>query len=71
MSKYKLNVSRDVDTDEGVYILNLPKGFRFDDAPFSQTDSSHVQGFDTMAEVRAAARYSVTSCTCNSCTKHN
>lgn len=64
--KYKLNVARDVDTDEpGVYILNLPYGFRFDDS--HEENPEHVRGFDTMAEVRAAARDDVIACACREC----
>ena len=64
MTKYKLNIARDVDTDEpGTYILNLPRGFRFDD------DVVHVRGFDTMAELRAAVRNDVIECTCSGCSQ--
>lgn len=64
---YKLNVSRDVDTDEpGVYILNLPRGFRFDE--FSTPDDRiHVMGFDTMKELRQAVKNMVIACDCNGC----
>jgi hypothetical protein len=62
--KYKLNIERDVDRDEpGVYILNLPNGFRFDD------DLVHVRGFDTMAELRQAVKNDVIPCTCSGCLK--
>ncbi len=69
MAKYKLDVKRDVDTDEpGVFILNLPKGWRFDDGGgFNPNDSSHVQGFDSMKELRAAIKYEVVQCQCNDC----
>ena len=60
--KYKLNVQRDVDTDEpGSYILNLPNGFRFDD------DLVHVRGFDTMRELRDAVKTNVIFCDCKGC----
>ena len=61
MAKYKLNIARDVDTDEDVYILNLPYGFRFDD------DIVHVRGFDTMRELRHAVKYEVIPCDCAEC----
>ena len=61
---YKLNISRDVDTDEpDSFILNLPRGFRFDD------DLVHVRGFDTMRELRAAVKTDVIPCTCTSCSQ--
>lgn len=60
--KYKLNVQRDVDTDEpGSYILNLPNGFRFDD------DLVHVRGFDSMRELRDAVKNDVIPCDCSGC----
>jgi 23S rRNA G2445 N2-methylase RlmL len=60
--KYKLNVARDVDTDEpGSYILNLPYGFRFYD------DLVHVRGYDTMRELREAVRDDVIPCDCPEC----
>jgi hypothetical protein len=60
--KYKLNVARDVDTDEpDSYILNLPRGFRFDD------DLVHVRGFDTMRELRDAVKNEVIDCNCAGC----
>lgn len=60
--KYKLDVARDVDTDEpGSYILNLPNGFRFDD------DLVHVRGFDTMRELRDAVKNDVIPCNCKGC----
>lgn len=62
--KYKLNVARDVDTDEpNNYILNLPRGFRFDD------DMVHVRGFDTMRELRDAVKNDVIPCQCFDCNK--
>ena len=66
--KYKLNVARDVDVDgygdEVAYILNLPDGFRFDD------DMVHIRGFDTMAELRHAAKNDTIPCTCSGCIKN-
>ena len=62
--KYKLNVSRDVDTDDGVYILNLPNGFRLD-----EKDLGHTMGFDSMRELRQYAKDSVIQCNCDVCTK--
>jgi hypothetical protein len=67
--KYKLNKARDVDTDEpGVYILNLPAGFRFDDGGgFNPNDSLHVQGFDSMRELKDTIKNEVIECHCNEC----
>jgi len=65
--KYKLNVKRDVDTDEpDVYILNLPKGWRFDEDS-REDDRSHVRGYDTMKELREDIKYNVIPCDCGSC----
>lgn len=65
--KYKLNVARDVDTDEpGVYILNLPRGWRFDE-PSASNDRSHVRGYDSMKELREDTKYSVVPCNCTGC----
>lgn len=71
MTKYKLNVARDVDTDEpGVYILNLPRGFRFNEGGvFNPADASHVQGFDTKRDLRDAVKHMVVPCACNGCVK--
>jgi hypothetical protein len=67
MNAYKLNKARDVDTDEpGVYILNLPKGFRFDEHT-SPDDRSHVMGFDSMRELRDAVKNMVIPCDCKYC----
>ena len=62
MSKYKLDVKRDVDTDEGVYILNLPSGFRLD-----EHDLCHTMGFDSMKELRAYTKHSILPCACDGC----
>lgn len=60
--KYKLNTKQDIDTDEpGSYILNLPRGFRFDN------EVVHTRGFDTMRELKEAARKEVIPCNCDSC----
>ena len=60
--KYKLDVQRDVDVDEGGgLMLWLPVGFRFYD------DLVHVRGFDTLKEVRKAAREDVIVCDCAEC----
>jgi hypothetical protein len=65
--QYKLNVQRDVDTDEpGVYILNLPKGWRFDEVS-SPNDRVHVKGYDSMKELRADIKPSVIPCDCSGC----
>jgi len=65
MSKYKLNVSRDVDTDEpGVYILNLPAGFKFNHDPFV---TEHVRGYDSMRELREEIKWAVVPCVCAEC----
>lgn len=63
--KYKLDVARDVDVFEdnhySDYILNLPKGFRFYD------DVVHVRGYDSLADLRKAAKQDVIVCTCKDC----
>lgn len=65
--KYKLNVAQDVDVDEpGVYILNLPKGWCFDEVS-SPDNRSHVRGYDSMKELRADIKTSVVSCNCSGC----
>ena len=62
MIKYKLNVARDVDSDEpGSFILNLPAGFRFSD------DTVHTMGFDSMRELRDAVKHGVIPCDCKGC----
>jgi len=64
--KYKLNVTRDVDSDGNVgFILNTPYGWRFYD------EVVHVRGYDTMEELRRAAKQDVISCDCESCINHN
>ena len=66
--KYKLNAAQDIDSDEpGVYILNLPKGFRFDEES-SPNDRIHVRGYDTMKELRADVKAGVViECGCSGC----
>jgi hypothetical protein len=65
--KYKLDVSRDVDRDEpGVYILNLPKGWRFDEQS-SPNNRAHVRGYDSMKELRDDVKHAVIPCDCIGC----
>ena len=67
MRKYKLNVARDVDTDEpGVYIMNTIPGWRFD---YDQWDYNHVWAFDSMKELRDAVKNDVIPCDCQECQK--
>lgn len=61
--KYKLDIKRDVDGYEGDYLLWLPFGFRFSD------EVVHVRGFDTIAEIRKAAKTDVVVCDCDECKK--
>jgi len=64
--KYKLN-KQDIDTDEpDVFILNLPQGWRFDEAS-DQNNRVHVRGYDTMRELRDDIKHSVIPCDCNGC----
>jgi hypothetical protein len=68
-TKYKLNMARDVDRDEpDVYILNLPRGWRFDE-PSSPDDRCHVKGYDTLKELRQDVKDNVIPCDCSGCTK--
>ena len=66
-AKYKLDVARDVDVDGGgfsgpeTYMLCLPFGFRF------TSEIVHTRGFDTMKELRAAAKQDVIPCDCDEC----
>lgn len=63
MSTYKLNVKRDVDTDEpGVFILNLPGGWRF-----THDRLLHSYAYDSMQELRADIKGSVVRCGCTEC----
>jgi hypothetical protein len=59
--KYKLDINRDVDADGDAYMLWLPFGFRFSD------DLVHVRGFDTIAEIKEAAKRDVIPCDCEDC----
>jgi len=61
--KYKLDIKRDVDGPAGDYLLWLPFGFRFSD------EIVHVRGFDTIAEIRKAAKNDVVQCDCDDCKK--
>ena len=61
--KYKLNVARDVDTDEpGVYILNLPGGWKF-----NHDSLCHTYAYDSMRELREDIKSSVEPCDCAEC----
>lgn len=63
--KYKLNVARDVDTDEpGVFILNLPGGWKFNHDPM---DICHTYAYDSMRELREDIKHSVEPCDCAEC----
>ena len=65
MAKYKLDVKRDVGTDEpGVFILNLPGGWRFNHDPMALL---HTYAYDSMRELRNDIKYSVEPCACNEC----
>jgi hypothetical protein len=64
---YKLNAARDIDRDEpGVYILNLPKGWRFDEAS-TPDNRSHTRGYDSMKELREDIKQNVIACDCRQC----
>ena len=64
--KYKLNVARDVDTDEpGVFILNLPGGWKFTHDPMALC---HTYAYDSMKELREDIKSSVVEpCDCVEC----
>ncbi len=63
--KYKLNVARDVDTDEpGVFILNLPGGWKFTHDPMSLR---HTHAYDSMKELREDIKHWVEPCDCAEC----
>ena len=63
--KYKLNVTRDVDTDEPeVFILNLPGGWKFNHDPIALC---HTYAYDSMSELRADIKHSVEPCDCAEC----
>ena len=59
--KYKLDIKRDVDADGDGYMLWLPFGFRFSD------DLVHVRCFDTITEIKTAAKNDVVECDCKEC----
>jgi hypothetical protein len=59
--KYKLDIKRDVDDCGDGYMLWLPFGFRFYD------DLVHCRGFDTIAEIKTAAKNDVVECDCKEC----
>lgn len=66
---YKLDIKRDVDTDEpDVFILNLPSGFKFDESN-DLNNESHVRGYDSMKELRADIKNNVIPCGCTGCTQ--
>ena len=60
---YKLNIKKDVDKGSGEndYLLWLPYGYRFSD------DLVHCRGFDTLAEIKRAAKNDVIDCDCAEC----
>jgi len=63
--KYKLNITRDVDTDEpDVFILNLPKGFKF---THDSMTIEHVRGYDSIKELREDIKHWVSNCDCVDC----
>jgi hypothetical protein len=65
--KYKLNVARDVDTDEpDVFILNLPNGWKF---THDLMAIEHVMGYDSMKELREDIKNYVSLCNCVDCKK--
>ena len=62
---YKLNIQRDVDTDEpGVFILNLPGGWQFNHDPMALC---HTYAYDSMRELRHDIKTSVVPCDCQEC----
>ena len=64
---YELNIPRDVDTDEpGVFLLNLPKGWRFDEHS-APNNRSHIRGYDSLGDLRADIKHSVIPCDCSGC----
>jgi hypothetical protein len=62
--KYKLDLNRDVDAHPDGYMLCLPFGYRFYD------DLVHTRGYDTIKELRDAAKTDVIVCTCHDCIKN-
>jgi hypothetical protein len=61
--KFKLDVTRDVSIGDDSCVLVLPLGWRFDD------ELIHVRTFDTLKDLRTAARTKVIPCDCYQC-KH-
>ena len=59
--RYKINPAKDIDKTEDGFMLYLPYGFRFYD------DLVHCRGFDTITELKAAARSDVILCDCEEC----
>ena len=63
--KYKLDVTRDIDRDGGDgFMLWLDYGWCFAD------QGNHVQGFDTMKELRKAVRLETRKCDCKECIEY-
>ena len=63
--KYKLNVTRDVDSDApDNFILNLPAGFKFDHDFYNV---EHVRGYDSMEQLREDIKHYVVKCCCKEC----
>jgi hypothetical protein len=65
---FKLDVDRDVDLDDDGPILNLPRGWCFDDPGNTPHDTLHTRGYSNMRELRKAIKTEVIPCTCNGCT---
>jgi hypothetical protein len=61
---YKLNIKNDVDDYGDGLMLWLPFGYRFSD------DLVHCRGYDTLAEVKKAAKNDVIDCDCADCASH-
>jgi hypothetical protein len=66
--KYKLNVNIDVDIvdteEEDIFILNLPKGWKFTHDPMAV---EHVRGYDSMKELHKDIKQWVSACDCAEC----
>ena len=63
--KYKLDVTRDVDTDEpDNFILNLISGWKFS---HDQFQTEHVRGYDSMQELKEDVKHYVVKCDCHAC----
>jgi hypothetical protein len=68
--EYKLNIKNDLCINKDfqfyltpLYILKLPKGFRFYD------EIIHIRGYDSMVELKKSAKRDVVPCNCNECLK--